>query len=129
MIFKTLDDCKRVAFAGKPKEVIDKFVESYLQSCALNCMWEESGSCDCFDEWVVKESKKPGFSMPDVDVDAFYCQNYKALRYAKYPPIEDYLDGLIKTYSTDQSTVAEGEAQRQQYANDCLAVKEQIPKE
>jgi hypothetical protein len=45
--------------------------------------------------------------------------NYQELRAAEYPPITDYLDGIIK-----------GDiVQQQKYIDDCLAVKEKYPKE
>lgn len=43
---------------------------------------------------------------------------YKKLRAAEYPPIEDYLDAVVKG---DQE-------QLQAYINACLAVKEKYPK-
>ena len=43
---------------------------------------------------------------------------YKALRQEAYPPITDYLDGIVKG---DQTQV-------QKYINDCLAVKAKYPK-
>jgi hypothetical protein len=44
--------------------------------------------------------------------------SYKEKRRAEYPPIEDYLDGIVKN---DQ-------AQIQKYIDDCLAVKAKYPK-
>ena len=44
---------------------------------------------------------------------------YKAKRQAEYPPITDYLDGVVKG---DQ-------AQIDKYIADCLAVKTKYPKE
>ena len=43
---------------------------------------------------------------------------YKALRQEAYPPITDYIDGIVKG---DQ-------AQVQKYIDDCLAVKAKFPK-
>ena len=43
---------------------------------------------------------------------------YQALRQEAYPPITDYLDGIVKG---DQ-------AQVQKYIDDCLAVKAKYPK-
>ena len=45
--------------------------------------------------------------------------NYKENRKAGYPPMENYLDGIVKG---DQ-------AQIDKYISDCLAVKERFPKE
>lgn len=43
---------------------------------------------------------------------------YIPKRKAEYPPIEDYLDAIVKG----------DETQKQKYINDCLAVKEKYPK-
>lgn len=45
--------------------------------------------------------------------------NYRALREAEYPPITDYLDGVVKG---DQNQI-------NKYIADCLAVKAKYPKE
>lgn len=47
-----------------------------------------------------------------------YVPTYADYRAAEYPPIADYLDGIVKN---DQ-------AQIQKYINDCLAVKAKYPK-
>ena len=44
---------------------------------------------------------------------------YKNLRAAEYPPITDYIDGIVKGNN----------AQVQAYINACLAVKAKYPKE
>jgi hypothetical protein len=44
---------------------------------------------------------------------------YKAKRQAEYPPITDYLDGVVKG----------NQAQIDKYIADCLAVKAKYPKE
>ena len=44
---------------------------------------------------------------------------YKAKRVAEYPPITDYLDGVVKG----------NQAQIDKYISDCLAVKAKYPKE
>ena len=46
------------------------------------------------------------------------AQTYADLRRKAYPPIEDYIDGVVKGDN----------AQIQQYINDCLAVKARYPK-
>lgn len=43
---------------------------------------------------------------------------YQQLRSAAYPPISDYLDGIVKADLKQQQT----------YIDDCLAVKEKYPK-
>jgi uncharacterized protein (UPF0297 family) len=56
----------------------------------------------------------------DIDaVDAYISSNaYKELRAKEYPPITDYIDGVVKG---DQ-------AQIQAYIDACLAVKAKYPK-
>ena len=50
---------------------------------------------------------------------AEYALNgYKSLRQAEYPPMEDYLDGIVKGDT----------AQVEKYIADCLAVKAAYPK-
>lgn len=59
----------------------------------------------------------------EIDMDAINAwidpNAYKAKRIAEYPPITDYLDGVVKG---DQ-------AQINKYIADCLAVKAKYPKE
>ena len=53
-------------------------------------------------------------------IEAYEKANeYKKKRQAAYPPMQDYIDGLVKG---DQ-------AQMQSYIDKCLAVKAQFPKE
>ena len=55
----------------------------------------------------------------DEAADAEYLLNgHKGLRHAHYPPIEDYLDGIVKGDT----------AQVNKYIADCQAVKETYPK-
>lgn len=55
-----------------------------------------------------------------VAVDAWVKPNaYKAKRQAEYPPITDYLDGVVKG----------NQAQIDKYIAGCLAVKTKYPKE
>jgi len=58
----------------------------------------------------------------DLDMDAVNAwvdpNAYKAKRAAEYPPMTDYLDGVVKG---DQ-------AQIDKYIADCLAVKDKYPK-
>jgi hypothetical protein len=53
------------------------------------------------------------------EIEAYVAANaYKAKRAKEYPPITDYIDGVVKG---DQ-------AQIQAYIDDCLAVKAKYPK-
>ena len=59
----------------------------------------------------------------EIDMDAVNAwvdpNAYKAKRIAEYPPITDYLDGVVKG----------NQAQIDKYIADCLAVKAKYPKE
>lgn len=50
--------------------------------------------------------------------DPIPAPNYQQLRSAEYPPMSDYLDGIVKG---DQTQV-------QKYIDACLAVKAEFPK-
>ena len=58
----------------------------------------------------------------EIDLDAVNAwvdpNAYKAKRVAEYPPITDYLDGVVKG---DQTQI-------DKYISDCLAVKAKYPK-
>lgn len=73
-------------------------------------------------EWLDTENNKP--SEKDILKEIERLQSeYKALEYQRlrkpeYPPIEDYLDGVVKG----------DDAQIEAYIAACLAVKEKYPK-
>ena len=52
-------------------------------------------------------------AQPQIDT-----RNYQEKRIAEYPPMSDYLDGLVKG----------DKAQMQAYIDACLAIKEKYPK-
>ena len=62
-------------------------------------------------EWL-EEGNKP------LPADKPIPPTYQELRMAEYPPIEDYLDGIVKA----------DDAQVQKYIDACLAVKLKYPK-
>jgi len=53
---------------------------------------------------------------------------YKVQRAAAYPPVEDFIDGMVKVHSPDPATSATGDAQVAEYCAACLAVKAAFPK-
>ena len=59
-----------------------------------------NSDCDTYEKWEAEEK-------------------YKEDRKAEYPPMEDYLDGIVKGDT----------AQVDKYISDCLAVKNKYPKE
>lgn len=73
-------------------------------------------------EWVVEPSNKPTDSEIEQEqarLNAVYeSKNYQRQRAAEYPPITDYIDGVVKA---DQ-------AQIDAYIAACQAVKAKYPK-
>lgn len=53
---------------------------------------------------------------------------YQELRAAAYPDIREYLDAQVKINSGNETLVAEGQSQLEDYYQACLAVKAQYPK-
>ena len=79
---------------------------------------------DTYDTLIWQDEKTTPPTQSEVDAEivrlqAEYQANaYKAKRAAEYPPITDYIDGVVKN---DQ-------AQIDKYIADCLAVKQKYPK-
>jgi hypothetical protein len=124
MLFNSFSDFERIAAKGKPDNVLNIFITSYLQGEGLRNEYratldEETPFYEWeFQEWLDKKEKDEGFILPEVDVEGFRRENYAILRKGAYPPVEMYLDA-----------VAKGDAvQEQEYKNLCLAVKERFPK-
>jgi hypothetical protein len=64
------------------------------------------------DAWVFEDIPSPPPPLPDPE------PTYKERRAEEYPPITDYLDGVVKN---DQAQISK-------YIADCLAVKAKYPK-
>lgn len=79
---------------------------------------------DTYDTLIWQDDKTTPPTQDEVDAEITRLQSeyqanaYKAKRAAEYPPITDYLDGVVKG---DQ-------AQMDKYIADCLAVKLKYPK-
>ena len=103
MIFKTEHELREVISLGKPEEVIDIFLESYLQGLE-------------FDKCEDKEL----FELVDVSeqMKQWKFDNYQILRKPIYPDIAEYIDAMVKG---DNNSILE-------YIDKCLAVKEKYPK-
>jgi len=71
---------------------------------------QEYNSLDWFNDW-----QKPSWEELQVKINKL---NYQRNRAKEYPPITDWLDGMVKN---DQ-------AQIDKYIADCLAVKAKYPK-
>ena len=73
--------------------------------------WDADGN-----EVSLDESKiAPEMARLQAEYDS---KQYQRDRKLEYPPMEDYLDAIVKG----------DEAQKQKYINDCLAVKAKYPK-
>lgn len=73
-------------------------------------------------DWYASEIPKPEKEPEPVEL------TYQEKRASEYPSIFDYLDGIVKSHSEDQSVHEEGFAQIEKYIQDCLAVKAKYPK-
>lgn len=108
MMYKTEKELREVISLGKPEEVIDVFLESYLQGLE-------------FEKWKVDKDLEVDIYEP-VDVSEQMKQwkllNYQILREPLYPNQSEYLDAIVKGC----------ELAIQQYKDKCLAVKEKYPK-
>ena len=66
------------------------------------------------DEWVIEDIPVPPPPEPEPEPELTYADR----RAMEYPPMADYLDGIVKN---DQAQIAK-------YIADCLAVKAKYPK-
>jgi hypothetical protein len=83
--------------AGEPDSKVDAVIQDYI---------EDNGIPLAITSWKV--------------------QNYDLLRSWAYPPVEEYLDAIVKM--ADENLAAEGHAQYDEYINACLAVKKRFSK-
>lgn len=130
MIFKTENELREVISLGKPEEVINVFLESYLQGLEFD-KWKEDKDLEATEEvWVgiddegntLNETRLLNVYEP-VDVSEQMKQwkllNYQLLREPLYPKQSEYLDAMVKG---DELAI-------QLYKDKCIAVKLKYPKE
>lgn len=127
MIYKTLNEVESVIALGKPEEVIDVFVGSYLQGLAYEA-WADGKDLEETEEVVVGQDEDEKdiietklvhvYEEVDVGVKAWKKENYAILRQAFYPNMAEYLDAVVKG---DEEAI-------EAYKEACLAVKERFPK-
>lgn len=93
-----------------------------LQSLVPGSQWTLTGEDYIGLNWISEDIEKPleedlltEASRLQLEYDAL---EYQRLRKPEYPPVEDYIDGIVKN---DQLQV-------DKYISDCLAVKEKYPK-
>lgn len=128
-MYKLLNEVQEVISLGKPIEIVDLFLYSYLQGVEFG-KWAEGKDLDAMVDVVVGqdidgndiiESHFVNIYNP-IDVAAQAAQwkldNYRVLRRAYYPPMSDYLDAVVKNDAVAQ----------QAYIDACLAVKAKYPK-
>lgn len=129
MIFKTEQELREVISLGKPEEVIDIFLESYLQGLEFE-KWKEDKDLEATEEVItgqdedgndIAETRLVNVYEP-IDVSEQMKQwkldNYQILRQPLYPNMAEYVDAIVK---------GDIEAQ-ERYIARCLDVKALYPK-
>lgn len=129
MIYKTENELREIISLGKPKEVIDIFLESYLQGVEFK-KWSIDKDLESTEEVVVGqdeegsdivETKLVNVYEP-VDVSEQMAQwrvaNYVLLRKYRYAPMEQQLDMQYNDSINGTTT----------WLDHCEEVKKAIPK-
>lgn len=129
MIFKTGNELREVISLRKGDEVIDFFLESYLQGLEYE-KWKEDKDLEATEEVVVGQDEDGNdifetrlvnvYEPVDVSEQMidWKLDNYQILRQPLYPKQSEYLDAIVK----------EDEVAIQEYKDKCLAVKLKYPK-
>lgn len=129
MMYKTENGLREVISLGKPEEVVDIFLESYLQGLEYE-KWKEDKDLEATEEIVVGQDEDDNdifetrlvnvYEPVDVSeqIKQWKLLNYQILREPLYPNQSEYLDAVVKG---DDLAI-------QQYKDKCLAVKEKYPK-
>lgn len=93
-----------------------------LQTLAPGAQWVLSGAEYSGLEWISEDIDQPTEEALLVEAKRLQAEydalEYQRLRKPEYPPIEDYVDGIVKG----------DEAQVQAYIDACIAVKAKYPK-
>lgn len=130
MIYKTENELREVISIGKPDEVVDVFLESYLQGLEFE-KWKVDKDLEATEEIVIGQDEDENDIVETrlvnvyepVDVSELAKQwkllNYQILREPLYPNQSEYLDAMVKG---DELAI-------QLYKDKCLAVKSKYPKE
>lgn len=130
MIYKTKQELIEVISLGKPEEVIDVFLASYLQGLEFD-KWKEDKDLEATEE-VATGIDDEGNNIYEtrlinvyelVDISEQMIQwkldNYQLLRQPLYPNMAEYIDAVVK-----------GDIEAQElYIAKCLDVKAMYPKE
>lgn len=93
-----------------------------LNNIVPNAKWSITNYDYSGIDWQDDEISQPSQEEVYAEVERlnleYLSKEYQRLRAAEYPPIEDYIDGVVKN---DQDQI-------QAYVDACLAVKEKYPK-
>jgi hypothetical protein len=93
-----------------------------LQTLNPGAQWVLSGDEYSGLEWLDKNQEQPTEEALVAEAERLQADwdalEYQRLRKLEYPPIEDYIDGIVKS----------DESQVQAYIDACIAVKEKYPK-
>ena len=130
MTYKTENEIREVISLGKPKEVVDVFLASYLQGVEFD-KWSVDKDLEATEEIVVGQDEEGNdiietrlvnvYELVDVSeqMKQWKLDNYKLLRQPLYPNMAEYIDAVVK-----------GEIEAQElYIAKCLDVKALYPKE
>lgn len=129
MMYKSEKELREVITLGKPEEVIDIFLESYLQGLEFD-NWKEDKDLEAVEEIVVGQDDEGNDifetrlvnTYEPIDVSEQMTQwkidNYILLREPLYPKLEIFADAWVKQ---------DNEAM-EDYRQKCLNVKELYPK-
>ena len=79
-------------------------------------------------------TEEEAVALKQAKADTELAEAEAALTYAdkrarEYPDYREYLDGIVKSNSTDPAVKNDGEVQVKKYIADCLAIKAKYPKE
>ena len=129
MMYKTENELREVISLGKPKEVVDIFLESYLQGVEYS-KWSEDKDLEAAEEIVAGQDEEGNdivetrlvnvHELVDVSeqVKQWKLDNYQLLRQPLYPNMAEYMDAVVK-----------GDIEAQElYIAKCLDVKGLYPK-
>ena len=128
-MYKTEKELREVISLGKPEEVIDVFLASYLQGIEFD-KWKEDKDLEATEEFAtgiddegntLNETRLVNVYEP-IDVSEQMAEwkldNYELLREPLYPSQAEYLDAVVKG----------DEVAMQLYKDKCLTVKLKYPK-
>lgn len=129
MMYKTENELRDVISLGKPEEVINIFLESYLQGLEFK-KWKEDKDLEEIEEIVVGQNEDGNdivetrlvnvYEPVDVSeqMNQWKLDNYQIFRQPLYPNITEYVDAVVKG---DNNSILE-------YIDKCLSIKEKYPK-